>query len=235
MEIIQEYLKSLPQNKIIGILKESNPTFLEQVEKSIATETDRIKFVSQFLEEDFLFETVEEQIQHWINCTDKKVEKALILVGLDASYRKRKVKYLSVSERKLLQLALCLLANPDVILFDEPMINFDLKNQKRLEKIWKQLVQKQKKTIIIASHDSNLLYQVTDYLIILKDGKYLKEGRTTELFEDVPFFEQHHLEIPDIVKFIYKAKTEKQVKLTFQRDIRDLIKDIYKHVDFQSK
>ena len=37
-------------------------------------------------------------------------------------------------------------------------------------------------------------------------------------------------DIPDIVEFTHKAKKTKKVKIDYHKDIRDIIKDIYKHV-----
>ena len=58
----------------------------------------------------------------------------------------------------------------------------------------------------------------------------LLEGNTKEVYENVKFMREHNFEIPDIVMFTSIAKQEKNVKIDFHRDIRDLIKDIYKHV-----
>ena len=36
--------------------------------------------------------------------------------------------------------------------------------------------------------------------------------------------------IPEIIEFTYLAKKKKSVKIDYHKDIRDIIKDIYKHV-----
>ena len=41
---------------------------------------------------------------------------------------------------------------------------------------------------------------------------------------------KNRVNIPEIVEFTYQAKKEKKAKIDYHRDIRDLIKDIYKHV-----
>ena len=56
------------------------------------------------------------------------------------------------------------------------------------------------------------------------------DAYSKEVYENVKFMREHNFEIPDIVMFTSIAKQEKNVKIDFHRDIRDLIKDIYKHV-----
>ena len=85
------------------------------------------------------------------------------------------------------------------------------------------------KTIIIASNNSNLLYELTDDLIIIKKARVVAADETVKIYQDVDFLKYNDIEIPDLVKFTYLAK-KKKVKLSYHRDIRDLIKDVYKHV-----
>ena len=47
---------------------------------------------------------------------------------------------------------------------------------------------------------------------------------------NLKFLKRNKFDIPDIVMFTYKAKKDKKVKIDYHQDIRDIIKDIYKHV-----
>ena len=137
---------------------------------------------------------------------------------------------LSSSEKKLLQIAIALLANPTILLLDEPFINLDLKSQKKLQRLLLKLKERYHKTIVIASHDSNLLYTFTEMMIFLKNNAILRKGSTEDLYQNVNFLMRYHYEIPDIVLFTYKVKTTKNIRLEYHKDIRDLIKDVYRHV-----
>ena len=41
---------------------------------------------------------------------------------------------------------------------------------------------------------------------------------------------RNKIDIPEIIEFTYLAKKQKNVKIDYHKDIRDIIKDIYKHV-----
>jgi len=202
---------------------------------------DEIKKEISLIEETFqsfsFASTVEEYIAFFLryyklNISDprKKIISALKMVGLKEDDLEKELATLSTSEQKLLQIASSLLSNPTVLLLDEPFINLDLKAQKKLERLLIKLKERYKKTIIIASHDSNLLYSLTDKLLLLKNGTILKQGKTKEIYQNVKYLLRYHYEIPDIVLFTYKAKEIKSAKIDYHKDIRDLIKDIYKHV-----
>ena len=66
-------------------------------------------------------------------------------------------------------------------------------------------------------------------IIILEKGHLLAFGNVLEIYQDIPFLIENELEIPDLVRFTMLAR-KKKIKLSFHRDVRDLIKDVYKHV-----
>lgn len=159
----------------------------------------------------------------------KKINDSLKIVGLNKLSLDRNINTLSESEKKLLQLAIALLSNPEVLIFEEPFNKLDLKNEKTLVLLLRKIKEKYDKTIIFISSNSNLLYKYTDYLIVY-DDKLLKEGKTSTILEDVEFLKRNSLSVPEIVEFTYLAKKKYNVKIDYHSDIRDIIKDIYKHV-----
>ena len=159
----------------------------------------------------------------------KKINDSLKIVGLNKLSLDRNINTLSESEKKLLQLAIALLSNPEVLIFEEPFNKLDLKNEKKLVLLLRKIKEKYDKTIIFISPNSNLLYKYTDYLIVY-DDKLLREGKTSTILEDVEFLKRNSLSVPEIVEFTYLAKKKYNVKIDYHSDIRDIIKDIYKHV-----
>lgn len=163
------------------------------------------------------------------NDINKKMEQSLEMVGLSKTYLDKEIKTLSSGEKKLLQVAISLIYNPDIIIFDEPFVELDYTNQRKLLKLIKALKEKYHKTVIITSNDCNLLYEVTDDIVILKKGRILAADNTVKVYQNMTLLKDNDIEIPDLIKFAMLAK-QKKVKLSFHRDIRDLIKDVYKHV-----
>ena len=64
-------------------------------------------------------------------------------------------------------------------------------------------------------------------MIILKNNKVYLEGSTDKVYQNPDL--SNDIDIPDLVRFTNLAK-KKKVKLSYHKDIRDLIKDVYKHV-----
>ena len=66
-------------------------------------------------------------------------------------------------------------------------------------------------------------------MYFINGNKLQKEGPTEELYENITFLERYNYEIPNSIKFISTIK-DKGIKIDYKKDIRDIIKDIYKSV-----
>lgn len=159
----------------------------------------------------------------------KKILDSLKIVNLDYSYLNRDISSLSKSEKKLIELAIVLISNPEVLVIEEPFLGFDMKQEKELLFLYQKMKEKYEKTIVFISDDTTMLYKYTDYMIIAKNNKIIAEDTTSNVFQRVDFLKKNSIEVPDIVLITYLAK-KKNVKIDYHKDIRDIIKDIYKHV-----
>lgn len=161
---------------------------------------------------------------------EKKIIDSLKIVSLDIQMLERTVYSLSSSERKILQLAISLLSNPDIIVMQEPFRNLDIKTEKKVMSLLQKIKEQYKKTIVLVSDDSSILYKYTNHLIVFRNNKIIVEGSTNDIFQRVDFLKRNKVSVPEIVEFTYLAKKRKNVKIDYHKDIRDIIKDIYKHV-----
>lgn len=161
---------------------------------------------------------------------EKKIRDSLKIVELNTELLARNIHSLSSSEQKFLQIAISLLSNPDVIVLEEPFKNLDIKNEKKIISLLQKIKEFYHKTIIFVSDDTKMLYKNTSHLIIFKNSKIIAEGNTNVTLERVDFLRRQKLLIPQIVEFTYTVRKRKKVKLDYHKDIRDIIKDIYKHV-----
>lgn len=185
------------------------------------------QFFTDNVKEEILF--LIERLNYNPRDINKKMEQALMMVGLDKNYLNKSISTLSTGEKKLIQIAVGLIYNPSIIIFDEVFTEMDLWSQKRIIKLIKMLKEKYNKMIIISSNNANLLYELTDDLVILKKGRILAADNTVKVYQNVELLKENEIDIPYLVMFTYLAK-KKKVKLSYHRDIRDLIKDVYKHV-----
>ena len=245
----------IPENEITGIYRTNSDSILDLLmgkvnydgtinfgEKILSNKNKlslikKISIVENTFQNKYSKTTIEEYMTYMfeyykfdIKDPRKKIIDSLKIVDLKDNYLTRNITTLSTSEKKLLQIAISLINNPKIIILEEPFTNLDTKTEKKIFRLLTQLNEKYKICIIITSKDSEILYKYTKHLIIFKNNKVLKEGNSKEIYENVKFLLKEDIEIPDIVLFTYKAKTEKKVNIDYHRDIRDLIKDIYKHV-----
>lgn len=186
--------------------------------------------------EQFFTTNVKEEMEFLVGRLDyknkniqKKMRDSLLIVGLTDDYLEKNIYQLSSGEQKLIQVAISLICNPKVIIFDEPFVELDYTNKKKMIQLIKLLKERYKKTILITSNDQNILYQLTEDLVILKGNHIIAADKTDKIYQDVEFLQYNEVEVPEIILFTYKAK-QKQVKLHYHKDVRDLIKDVYKHV-----
>lgn len=195
-----------------------------------------VSMIHQNYEDQFFTNNVKEEILFLISRLsykpsdiDSKMKKSLEIVGLEEEILNKEISSLTTGEKKLLQIAVSIIYNPDVIIFDEPFVELDKFSTKNIISLIKKLKSKFKKTVIIVSNDVNLLYELTDNIVILSKGHIAYSGETLSTYQSVDMLLDKNVEIPDLVRFTMLAR-DKRVKLSYHRDIRDLIKDVYKHV-----
>ena len=162
--------------------------------------------------------------------SEKKIKDSLIIVGLDESLLERKINTLSISELKIIQLAISLISNPEVIIIEDIFKCLDKNWEKKVIMLLQKIKEQYSKTIILASDTSEEIYKYTSNLIVFKNDKILVTGNTYEIMQRVDFLKKNRISIPKIVEFTYLAKKKKNIKIDYHKDVRDIIKDIYKHV-----
>lgn len=100
-----------------------------------------------------------------------------------AHIRKSKGYALSGGERRRLEIARCLVPNPNFILLDEPFAGIDPIAVEDIQKIIEELKQKDI-GIFITDHNVRETLTITDRSYLLYNGQILKSGTTKELTED---------------------------------------------------
>ena len=159
----------------------------------------------------------------------KKINDSLKIVGLNTSYLNRNVNRLSSSEKILIILAISLLSNPDIIILINLFKYLDKTNEKDLIMLLEKIKDQYNKTIILVNDDSEILYKYTKYLIIKKNSLFI-EDETDKLFQRVDFLHKNNIKVPEIIELTHLIKKKKKIKLEYHKDVRDILKDIYKHV-----
>ena len=138
----------------------------------------------------------------------------------------KKQKDLSHSERRLLEYFLMVGSNSKIMIIDEPYLDLDYSEIKIINNLLKKLI-KEGKTIIIGSSNINDIYMICKKVLLIGDEELLYDNVRCLTKKDI--LEKYHLDVPDIVEFVELAK-KKNIKIPYSKDIRDLIKDVYRNV-----
>ncbi len=101
----------------------------------------------------------------------KRVVKLLEMVGLGDRIDHKPTE-LSGGEQQRIAIARALVNNPEIIVADEPTGNLDSTTGKTIMEILKDLHQKEKKTIVVVTHDPNIA-SYSKEIINIKDGKII--------------------------------------------------------------
>lgn len=170
----------------------------------------QVGLVFQFPEYQLFEETVEKDVAFGVKNFGVKGEEALNRahealkqVGLDESYFKRAPFDLSGGEKRKVAIAGILAIDPDILIFDEPTAGFDPQSSKELMNLITEF-HKNGKTIIIITHDMDLVNTYTKRVVMLERGQVTFDGTPNELFSYIKGYDR--LDTPSVIKVAEKLK-----------------------------
>lgn len=113
----------------------------------------------------------------------KKAMKMLRLVGLK-EHAFHKPNQMSGGQQQRVGMARALVVNPKIMFADEPTGNLDSRTSKEMMDLMRKVVNEQKKTLVMVTHDDSLA-AIADKVIRIVDGRIVKiEDRSTKVMED---------------------------------------------------
>ena len=113
---------------------------------------------------------------HWEDREDREIA-AAAMQELDVQHLgNRFVTDVSGGERQRAVMARALAQQPQVLLLDEPTAFLDLHHQLDIAKIFRRLNRERGLTVVLVSHDVNLVSQYCDTILLLHQGRIVKEG-----------------------------------------------------------
>lgn len=111
----------------------------------------------------------------------KETERLLDEVQL-TGYGKRKIRELSGGQMQRVALARALAAEPSVLLLDEPFSGLDERLRAEMGSLVRRIHRERKITTILVTHDSREALQMSDRIVLMKEGSVLQCGTPEELF-----------------------------------------------------
>lgn len=170
----------------------------------------QVGLVFQFPEYQLFEETVEKDVAFGVKnfglkgeAALEKAHQALDLVGLDSSYYQRPPFELSGGEKRKVAIAGVLVIEPDILVFDEPTAGLDPESSKELMALITKL-HEQGKTIIVVTHDMDLVNTYAKRVLMLDHGKLVFSGTPNALFNHIQNYDR--LDVPLLIKVAKKLK-----------------------------
>ncbi|MGN0143479.1 MAG: energy-coupling factor ABC transporter ATP-binding protein [Clostridium sp.] len=158
----------------------------------------KVGFVFQDSDNQLFMNTVYDDIAFGLR-SSKKDEKNIKL-RVDAILEKfqierlknKQIYKLSGGEKKVVAIAGVIVMNPDIILMDEVTASLDPKSRRTVINLITDL----KKTIVIASHDLDMILDVCDRVLVFNNGEIIQEGSAYSILSNKKIMEESNLELP---------------------------------------
>ena len=117
-----------------------------------------------------------------LNEEDQRIiDKAIAYMELEP-FQDRFIDELSGGQRQRVSIAAALIQGSRLILADEPVSALDVTIQKQIMELMVQLQEELQLSILFISHDLNVIYQMCDRVLVMKEGRIVENAETEELF-----------------------------------------------------
>ncbi|MCI7479795.1 iron ABC transporter ATP-binding protein [[Pasteurella] aerogenes] len=110
--------------------------------------------------------------------------------------KKQYISQLSGGQQQRAYIAMTLAQNTDYILLDEPLNNLDMKHSVQIMNVLRNLATELNKTIVIVIHDINFASCYSDYIVAMKAGKLLYQGKVKEMMSSSILEDIYEMKIP---------------------------------------
>jgi energy-coupling factor transporter ATP-binding protein EcfA2 len=163
-----------------------------------------VGYVFQNPDEQLFCDTVEDELRFGpmnIGMDKDRMEEAirdiLLDIGLDR-YRQVWPRYLTKGERQRLALASVVAMEPEILIVDEPTTGLDWLESLQILDYLERLRRDKGKTILIITHDMNIVSLYAKRVVVMANGRVVGEGTPREVFSQPKLMEQAYLRRPQI-------------------------------------
>ena len=113
----------------------------------------------------------------------KVCESRIQQVGL-WEFRDELAKNIAYGSQRMLEIARALATNPGLLVLDEPSSGLNPKETEDLMVFLQGLIQQEDITILLIEHDMNVVMGISDWVIVMDEGKKIAEGTPEEIYNN---------------------------------------------------
>ncbi|NMG21867.1 energy-coupling factor ABC transporter ATP-binding protein [Brasilonema bromeliae] len=168
----------------------------------------KVGLIFQDPEQQLVASTVEEDISYGL-CNlglpeaeiQQRVEQALVEFGL-TELAQRPVHHLSLGQKKRVSIADVMVLRPELLLLDEPTAYLDRLHTRNLMATLRK-IHASGTTILMATHDLDLVYRWADWILVMDRGRLILEGKPQDVFTQREILEELQLGVPLIYEMLF--------------------------------
>lgn len=105
-------------------------------------------------------------------------------VGLDEEYAARRPWELSGGQRQRVCIGSALITKPKLVIADEPVSALDVTIQAQILRLMVDLKKEYNLAYLFISHDLNVVYQICDRVLVMKNGEIVEQGTVEEIYNN---------------------------------------------------
>ena len=152
-------------------------------------------------------------------------KKAASMVGIDESLYQQSPFRISGGQMRRVAVAGILAMDPNILVLDEPTRGLDPQGRDEIMDIFKNINETQDKTMVLITHDMDIVSKYAKRIIVLKDGRIVFDGCKEDLFIH-PDFDSFSLDYPTPLKILKHLEQTVGLKFVPQYTKEDLVKYI---------
>ena len=135
---------------------------------------------------------------------ERRIKESLEMVGM-AGFEEKTPHHLSGGQQKRVAIAGIIAMRPDIMILDEPTAGLDPEGVDKVLNILNKL-NEEGMSIVISSHDIEMVNHFADKIFVLYDGEIIAEGDKHQIFSDKELLKKAHLKAPVTTEILYKLK-----------------------------
>lgn len=114
---------------------------------------------------------------------ERRVRDIMALVGLDEEYYGRYPHELSGGQKQRVCIGTAMIQKPGLIIADEAVSALDVTIQAQILHLIARLRQEFGISYLFISHDLNVVYEICDRCLVMKDGRIVEQGTVDDIFD----------------------------------------------------